>query len=106
MSIKHFCDVCGEDINENVVSQRLKHDTLLRTRKGGMVKVMFEITVGTEGTWNSGDLCRDCLFNALGRFDNRPIAAPEVSVVDAMKRNGWSKDEIGAAMDARGAVSA
>lgn len=70
MAVKHFCDVCGDEVGWNVVTERLKDSTNLRGRK-----VEVEITIGIDGTWNKGDLCKSCLFAALDRFDPRPRAA-------------------------------
>jgi hypothetical protein len=70
MAVKHFCDVCGNEIELNVVRSRLKESTVIAG-----TRVDVEITVGISGTWNTGDLCKTCLFTVLDRFDSRPRAA-------------------------------
>lgn len=71
--IRRFCDVCEQEIttlNPSVVRDRL---ILERAHlRANRPKVSFEIHVAIDGTWNSGDLCRSCLYQALDRLDPRP----------------------------------
>lgn len=70
MSRKTFCDVCGEETPTSVTGDRVKDSTVLN----GMT-VNVEVMCGLgRGSWNSGDLCKPCLFQALDRFDPRPRA--------------------------------
>ena len=54
--IKHFCDVCGDQVQRNSVSQRLT-----RARK----TVTVEVLVATDGVWNGGAICYDCLLDVV-----------------------------------------
>lgn len=60
--IKHYCDVCGKELDRNYVSDRL-----IRT----MGKVKTEVMVSIDGAWNHGDICLVCLMNVLtaGKVD-------------------------------------
>lgn len=60
MSTKWFCDACGNELDTDVVGTRIKGDHVI---KG--LRIMFEVHVGTDGTWNDGDLCAGCLAEAL-----------------------------------------
>ena len=60
MSTKWFCDSCGNELERNVVSTRLKGDHVLNG-----LRIEFQILVGTDGTWNKGELCISCLAEAL-----------------------------------------
>ena len=72
--IKHFCDVCENELtDENCVPHdagrlhRLRHDKST---------LMFEITTGLKGTWNSGDFCKYCVIDAINKLDDRPRIYP------------------------------
>lgn len=53
MSLRMVCDSCGVEITNNAVSNRLK-------RRLGRFEV--EIMVATDGTWNTGHLCAECVI--------------------------------------------
>ena len=66
MSVKWFCDVCKKEMKRNVVDKRLK----------GMVdfsdkRVLIEVMVGVENTWNDGEICMKCLHDVLVELINR-----------------------------------
>ena len=54
--IKYFCDNCGDEVVRNYVVKRLT-----RKRK----RVTVEVLVATDGTWNNGAICYDCLLDVL-----------------------------------------
>lgn len=69
---KLFCDICDCEISTSLTTDRINDSTVLR-RSGNQETVNIEIVCGLGiGKWNSGDLCRSCLFDALDRFDPRP----------------------------------
>lgn len=76
--IRRYCDGCGDDIETSAVSERIegKHR---RRGPSGSVDVLVEVIVGTNGTWNKGDLCRGCVIDAVNSFDTRPKSAQAVS---------------------------
>ena len=59
--IKIFCDRCGKETKENMVSQRLS--TVIQNKIGA--DCLLEIMLGVNGVWNSGVICRDCLLEML-----------------------------------------
>lgn len=56
MSSKKFCDVCEEELAENMVNDRLVVER-------GEFKA--EVIITKNGTANAGDLCYDCLIVML-----------------------------------------
>jgi len=64
---KHFCDRCGAELTDNLVIDRLQ---------GRHGSAGIEVQVGIEDadsraktkpiTWNSGDVCLDCLVEVIG----------------------------------------
>lgn len=76
MSTKRFCDVCERAITESMTKARVKESTVLRYGHT-QETVNIEITCGVgHGSWNGGDLCKSCLYDALDRFDPRPKEGP------------------------------
>ena len=72
--IKHFCDVCGNELtDENCVPHDAGRPHRLRYDKSTL---MFEITTGLKGTWNSGDFCKYCVIDAINKLDDRPRIYP------------------------------
>lgn len=78
---RNYCDVCGEDLEyrQNVVSDRLRDDVLLRG-PNGTTRVKVEILCGIDQTWNDGDLCRQCLIRAVNQLWGPEPAAEAASV--------------------------
>jgi hypothetical protein len=67
MSIKHFCDGCGEEVQRNFVQDRLVKDKQI-----GNAKFSIEVMVATDGVWNGGCICLPC----LQRLFNGAVGAP------------------------------
>jgi hypothetical protein len=72
--IRHFCDVCGVEIVRNLVTNRLEGkaflaqplaDDQVRTTD---IQVLVAVTVGVGTAWNHGDICIDCLHEAIGQL--------------------------------------
>ncbi len=61
MSIKYICDICGKESNRDVVNKRMKGKIELLNKK----KVMVEIIMGLNNSWNDGNICLNCGENAL-----------------------------------------
>ncbi len=59
MSIKRYCDNCGEQIEISVSMERME-------RKLGLIN--YEIMVGQNGTMNAGDFCKYCVLDII-RYD-------------------------------------
>lgn len=78
MSSKTFCDICGDEMDgKNTPSGGVDVcDRLGGNAKTGKNYVSFEITVGLNGKWNVGDICKYCIINAVKRFDDRPQCEP------------------------------
>ena len=60
MSIRIFCDGCGEEIGRNYVSNRFKPELQL---KGQLFEL--DILVKKGGVCNAGELCVDCLLKII-----------------------------------------
>jgi hypothetical protein len=64
--IKRFCDNCTVELtditNPNRVSDRIQ---------GRVGHIMVEVIVGTDGTWNHGDLCTTCVLDAVAQLTLR-----------------------------------
>jgi len=54
--IKYFCDSCGKETKRNYVSDRFEFKVGKNT---------FAIIIATHDTWNSGELCLECLSKAI-----------------------------------------
>ena len=65
MSTRTFCDVCGLEIERNYATKRLGRELVL---EGVAIKV--EIIVATNGKWNEGDLCLNCLLTVINTGEN------------------------------------
>lgn len=71
--VKHYCDICGKEIVRNYVCTRLYGSV---QPKGLDKSINLELIVGigstsrATGVWNNGDVCRECLSEAVNRaFD-------------------------------------
>ena len=64
---KYFCDSCGEEIERNVIGERVKNTTYLPSRYAAHkdTRILVEVIAGTKGIWNNGELCLNCLEWAL-----------------------------------------
>ena len=65
--IRRYCDCCGCELGK---------DNSVYTRIGGSLfrggtRLNVEIMTGKDGTWNSGDFCSDCVFDAVASLDPR-----------------------------------
>ena len=58
MNILQMCDVCGDSLKRNYVSNRLK------LKRG---RFTAEIMVIRDSTCNSGEICLKCLRDVLSR---------------------------------------
>lgn len=56
--IRRYCDLCGQEISgsDNAVTNRIK------VRHG---RLLVEVIVGMDSTWNRGDACRACVREAI-----------------------------------------
>ena len=70
MAAKYFCDVCSLEIG--------KHHDRLRRQKG---KVMVEVMVRYENTWNAGHVCEKCVTDVV--LNGRPTKSDESYVATA-----------------------
>lgn len=70
MSVKYFCDGCGNEIGRNYVARRLMPEWW-----AGGARFTAEVKVAVNGTWNSGHLCRACLLLLLSSDEPKNSAA-------------------------------
>lgn len=65
---KNYCDGCGEELSRNYVTQRLENEHQFHFMQGPECKsttARVEVMAGVDGTFNSGDLCLSCLYDAV-----------------------------------------
>ena len=68
MSSKRFCDGCERELSDS-------NDARANPIKAVYGGTTFEIiSVGFNGT-GKGDVCRDCVFDAVASCDTRPRAS-------------------------------
>ncbi len=58
--IKYYCDVCGNEIKRNYVTERLKRKLEINEKK-----IVAQISIAIDGIWNMGDLCYSCLMKVM-----------------------------------------
>ena len=54
--IKHYCDICAEEIKRNYVSERFCPHKKKSNHLWGL-----DVIVSQDGTFNKGELCLVCL---------------------------------------------
>ena len=59
---KYFCDGCGKELDwdNNVVAHRCKRQLQING-----TKFQVEALVATDGCWNNGHLCVECLLRVI-----------------------------------------
>lgn len=72
MSLKYYCDVCEKPVREQ--SDRIRR--LLG-------KVMIEVMVRYENTWNAGHVCEKCVLKVIA--EGRPAADDESYIADSVR---------------------
>lgn len=65
--MKAYCDKCGKEVKRDYAGDRLKR----RLAKEG-VTIQIEVIAGVNGTWNKGDVCLDCLLDAINNGEDMP----------------------------------
>lgn len=79
MSVKHFCDSCGNEIVADNQQGKVADDCgRLKTRDAYQSRKLplVEVLVGAPGGhWNAGDYCKYCVIAAVNEFDDRPRMA-------------------------------
>lgn len=80
--IQRLCDVCGDVIDRNYITERFKETSTHRhpTDRFKDVKVTVEIMAGINGTTNAGEICKGCLIDAVAYHDDRPKVMPAANV--------------------------
>lgn len=78
MSIRRFCDSCGDEIT----SRNSCHKGGDQSRLTALVKkadrtgqLGVEVIVSKGNVANDGDWCKYCVLDALAKLDDRPRAA-------------------------------
>lgn len=77
MSIKRFCDMCGEEIvgRRSIVDPVPGRSRLATEVRNGDCRLGVEVITSHDGTANTGDFCRYCVLDALYALDDRAKAA-------------------------------
>ena len=81
--IKHFCDICGQEITEqndsclsvDAQAQRMVVDIVSRDKRTGFrLQIMHASSspVGSAPVWNKGDICKYCIIDGIEKLDDRP----------------------------------
>lgn len=74
--IKHFCDVCGDEITEkNRLDENVEPARLRTTLYRNGMQLGVEVITVRNGTANSGEFCKYCVLDALYKLDDRPQSA-------------------------------
>ena len=72
--IRRFCDVCGVEVtddNSPCAGQNGGRVACEVKGKTGTLKV--EVQHAIDGKWNSGDVCKYCIIDAVSGADDRPL---------------------------------
>jgi hypothetical protein len=72
MSTRRYCDICEKQLGRNVVSQRFRPSFFRR-----YTNWHAEVMIRKGSTWNTGDMCLDCLRELLNEsfeWDERWVA--------------------------------
>ncbi len=74
--IKHFCDVCGAEIQGD--HTQIAAETSLRSRETKRPhKLAVSITVAGAVGEGAVELCTDCVFRAVGQVNPAPMRAED-----------------------------
>lgn len=73
MSIRRYCDGCGDEIVRNAVTERIEGSH--EARSGCAVQVSVMVGVGS-GHINNGDLCVVCVLDAVTGVAGHALLAP------------------------------
>jgi hypothetical protein len=88
MSIRYFCDGCGQEITDKNACHggHILKDRLGATLERNGRKLKVEVLIETNGTSNTGDWCKYCVLFALNQLDDRPRQKPESPEMIALQR--------------------
>jgi len=67
--IQKFCDICGKELEINMVVVGHPRPTIVYKAPNGKI-VYAEVICGVDG-WNRGELCGDCLLQAITMGERR-----------------------------------
>lgn len=78
MSVRYFCDCCGNEITDanRIESDKGRLFGILRSKvKGQTEPLQVEVTTALGSTWNAGHFCKYCVIDAVNSKDDRPMPA-------------------------------
>jgi len=59
--IKFYCDICGKELKENE----------LKRLSGTVGLLSFEIITAIKNVWNAGNVCFNCIRNAIKKAETQ-----------------------------------
>ena len=69
MSVKYFCDVCGDELLEDSFPNQVPENKQVKFLAPNGKTVVTELAIGVSDnptpTFHEGELCHDCLFRSL-----------------------------------------
>lgn len=68
MTIRFFCDVCTEEVQEPAAQREFRTTVKVRPRVPGHTdtrEVGVQLIRSIDGVWNAGHICNRCLRKAL-----------------------------------------
>lgn len=63
MSIRYFCDMCGEEIQKPTDANRIARQH---------ANITVEVFVAVDGVWNGGHVCADCVVRVVDQGEPVP----------------------------------
>lgn len=76
--IRRYCDVCDKQIDQSYTgTSTLGREHTFRLPGGGIKRLQVTVTAALVGPVDLGDVCRDCVMDAVMTLDTRPQAPEE-----------------------------
>lgn len=73
MSVKYFCDFCGEEITKANACKLNETERLGATVIGKTgTKLSVQLHTAADHVWNKGEFCKYCILDAFNKLDDRP----------------------------------
>lgn len=75
MSVRYFCDGCGDELTPDRKTHRNEIGRLVGENRGRAGMIAVEVMIGLNGTMNNTDVCDQCLAAMIASiFKSRSVA--------------------------------
>ena len=74
--IHHACDICGTMMTPDTTPNGGANHGRIEGIYRGVRPLGVEIITSIDGVANGGDVCRDCVFDAVASLDPRKLNVP------------------------------